>query len=76
MIINVIITIQKTKNANNKGTESLDSGISSVISNMNTVTANNNVTATDNLSPDSSGSMNVIIVNKVIMMMGKTKLMV
>ena len=73
MMINVIIIMQKTKKTISKGTEVLDSGIFSAIINMNTVTANMRVTATDNLSPDSAGSMNVMIVNSVMMTMGNIK---
>ena len=40
---------------------------------MKTVTANIKVTATDNLSPDSSGKISVMIVSKVMIMMGNTK---
>ena len=74
MMIANISTIQNRKNIPTRGTDSLDSGIVSAIRSMNTVVANINVTETDNLSPDSAGRINVVIVRSVIRTMGKIKL--
>ena len=69
-----ILTMQTMKNTPTSGTDSLDSGIVSATRSMNTVVANMRVTATDNLSPESEGKMNVAIVNKVIRAIGKIRL--
>ena len=49
MMTKNIVAMQNMKNTATMGTESLDVGIVSATSSMNTVTANIRVTATDNL---------------------------
>ena len=74
MIMMNILTMQTMKNTPTSGTDSLDSGIVSATRSMNTVVANMRVTATDNLSPESEGKINVAIVNNVIKEIGKIRL--
>ena len=68
-----IFVIQMMKKMPTSGTHSLDSGIFSATMSIKTVVANINVTATDNLSPDSGGRMNVVMVSNVIKEIGKIK---
>ena len=65
--------MQNMKNLPITGTDSLDSGIFSATKSINTVVANIRVTETDNLSPDSLGKMNVAIVRRVMIDMGKMR---